>query len=226
MATSGPLGTKQTLGCMLLFGMITFYHICPPFYVASVLPHTPSALIPHPQSQISSQINLQQKSETASLTRCVSQSNSMAFVSSPNVFFLRQARPNGICNLRMADEPPPPGKKLPVTNSPPQPGRKLIRNKSDAKSNTYATGSAGDMVGGPPVGSGMGPRRGVKDKKVTKAAAIQNSRSFADAWADQNQGRIDVWLIIGIITLLTPLVILAWAVATGVIPTGGLFEEY
>lgn len=80
------------------------------------------------------------------------------------------------------------------------------------------------MVGGPPVGDGMGPRRGAKEKKVTRAAAIQKSQSFADAWAEQNQGRVDVWLIIGALTLLTPILILVWAVATGVIPTGGLFE--
>lgn len=89
----------------------------------------------------------------------------------------------------------------------------------------YADARAGDMVGAPGVGEGLGPRRGTGEKKVTKAAAIQKSQSFADAWAEQNQGRVDVWLIIGAITLLTPLVILAWAVATGVIPTGGLFEE-
>lgn len=130
----------------------------------------------------------------------------------------------------MADQPaqddqsqPPTAKKLPVSNSPAVPGRKLVRNKSDA-SNNYAQGSAGDMVGGPAVGEGLGPRRGVQEKKVTKAAAIQKSQSFADAWAEQNQGRPDIWLLIGALTLLTPIIILAWAVATGVIPTGGLFE--
>lgn len=118
-------------------------------------------------------------------------------------------------------------KKLSITNSPPTPGRKLVRNKpgtTSTKPNLYADASPGDMAGGPAVGEGMGPRRGTKEKKVTRAAAIQKSQSFADAWAEQNQGRIDVWLIIGAITLLTPLIILAWAVATGVIPTGGLFD--
>lgn len=81
------------------------------------------------------------------------------------------------------------------------------------------------MVGGPAVGAGLGPRRGAQEKKVTRAAAIQKSKGFADAWAEQNQGRIDVWLIIGALTLLTPVLILVWAVATGVIPTEGLFDE-
>lgn len=122
-------------------------------------------------------------------------------------------------------------KKLPITNSPDSPparGRKPVPNKTDTsstKSNVYADGTPGDMAGGPPVGRGMGPRRGTKEKKVTRAAAIQKSQTFADAWAEQNQGRVDVWLIIGALTLLTPLLILAWAVATGVIPTGGLFGE-
>lgn len=80
------------------------------------------------------------------------------------------------------------------------------------------------MAGGPVVGEGMGPRRGTREKKVTRAAAIQKSQSFADAWAEQNQGKIDVWLIIGLLTLLTPIIILIWAVATGVIPTAGLFD--
>ena len=131
----------------------------------------------------------------------------------------------------MTDEPPsdpnnpPLQKKLPVTNDAATPGRKLQRNKPDSGKPVYADARAGDMVGAPGVGEGLGPRRGTGEKKVTKAAAIQKSQSFADAWAEQNQGRVDVWLIIGAITLLTPLVILAWAVATGVIPTGGLFEE-
>lgn len=89
----------------------------------------------------------------------------------------------------------------------------------------YADATPGDMVGAPEVGEGMGPRRGVAEKKVTRAAAIQKSRTFADAWAEQNEGKIDVWIIIGAVTLLTPIIILVWAVATGVIPTGGLFED-
>lgn len=113
-----------------------------------------------------------------------------------------------------------------MTNSPAVPGRKLVRNVSSSPSppSTYADARPGDMVGAPPVGTGMGPRRGTDEKKVTKAAAIQKSQSFADAWAEQNQGKVDVWLIIGVLTLLTPIAILVWAVATGVIPTGGLFE--
>lgn len=126
------------------------------------------------------------------------------------------------------DNNPSAPRKLPVKNAPAVPGRKLVRNKpgtSSTNSSSFADARPGDMVGGPPVGDGMGPRRGTKEKKVTRAAAIQKSQTFADAWAEQNQGRVDVWLIIGAITLLTPLIILAWAVATGVIPTGGLFEE-
>lgn len=119
-----------------------------------------------------------------------------------------------------ADDNSTPGRKLPVSNSPASSGKKLVRNKTQQ----YADARPGDMVGGPKVGEGMGPRRGTKEKKVTRAAEIQKSQSFADAWAEQNQGRVDVWLIIGAMTLLTPIVIIAWAVATGVIPTGGLFE--
>ncbi|CAN8065141.1 unnamed protein product [Agarophyton chilense] len=115
-------------------------------------------------------------------------------------------------------------RRLPVTNSEPS-KRRLVRNKADVTSDVYADARAGDMVGAPEVGTGLGPRRGRNEKKVTRAAAIQKSQSFADAWAEQNQGRVDVWLIIGAITLLTPLLILAWAVATGVIPTGGLFDD-
>lgn len=92
------------------------------------------------------------------------------------------------------------------------------------RANMYADARAGDMVGAPEVGDGLGPRRGKKEKKVTRAAAIQKSQGFADAWAEQNAGKIDVWIIIGAVTLLTPILILVWAVATGVIPTGGLFE--
>lgn len=129
--------------------------------------------------------------------------------------------------------PKKPNRNLPVTNSPPS-ARKLVRNKpgteapptsTEPKSGVYADARAGDMVGAPGVGEGLGPRRGVSEKKVTRAAAIQKSQTFADAWAEQNQGRVDVWLIIGAVTLLTPIIILVWAIATGVIPTGGLFED-
>lgn len=110
--------------------------------------------------------------------------------------------------------------------------KKLVRNKpgmepdtsAGVSPSTYANASPGDMVGAPEVGEGMGPRRGTKEKKVTRAAAIQKSKGFADAWAEQNQGRPDVWLVIGAAALLTPILILVWAIATGVIPTGDLFE--
>lgn len=59
-----------------------------------------------------------------------------------------------------------------------------------------------------------------QEKKVTRAAAIQKSQNFSDAWAEQNAGRPDVWLFIGLLTLLTPVVILIWGVAWGVIPLG------
>lgn len=67
-------------------------------------------------------------------------------------------------------------------------------------------------------------RRRKGPKKVTKAAAAQQSMGFADAWAAQNQGRLDVWLIIGLLTILTPFAILAWGVQSGAIPTGGAFD--
>lgn len=151
----------------------------------------------------------------------------MAFISTPILLSSRIRNPR-VCPVRMSQDTPdsqkPAPKKLPVTNSPPS-KQKLVRNKSELNDTVFADGSAGDMAGGPQVGEGMGPRRGVRDKKVTKAAAIQKSQGFADAWAEQNQGKVDVWLIIGAITLLTPLLILVWAVSTGVIPTGGLFED-
>lgn len=169
-----------------------------------------------------------------------------AFVSSATPATLRLRGRKVICPARMTATPPSTeddqssdsvntnSRKIPVTNSPPS-NRKLVRNKPgatpaspptpEASKSVYADARAGDMIGGPEVGEGLGPRRGAREKKVTRAAAIQKSQSFADAWAEQNQGRIDVWIIIGLITLLTPLVILAWAIATGVIPTGGLFEE-
>ncbi|KAI0567026.1 hypothetical protein FGB62_5g536 [Gracilaria domingensis] len=151
---------------------------------------------------------------------------SMAFITTPPPLS-RRGRRAAVCELRMSEdspEQPPAAKKLPVTNNPSS-KRKLVRNKADVGREVFADARAGDMVGAPEVGEGMGPRRGVREKKVTKAAAIQKSKGFADAWAEQNQGRVDVWLIIGAITLLTPLIILAWGVATGVIPTGGLFED-
>lgn len=169
----------------------------------------------------------------------------MAFVSTPAPFARAHARRARVCaHPRMASAPEPPeppaggppaggmppppppaAKKMPVTNSPATPGRKLVRSvDASAPPPAYADARPGDMVGAPEVGEGMGPRRGARDKKVTRAAAIQKSQSFADAWAEQNEGRVDVWLIIAALTLLTPIAILAWAVATGVIPTGGLFD--
>lgn len=177
----------------------------------------------------------------------------MAFLSAATLTRARSVQHSSICPIRMCDTRPsanendnnPDGpkvakaRKMQVSNSPPS-KRKLVRNKpgmepSDkdsymvdaagkGRSNVYADARPGDMVGGPEVGEGLGPRRGKKEKKVTRAAAIQKSQGFADAWAEQNAGKIDVWIIIGAVTLLTPILILVWAVATGVIPTGGLFE--
>lgn len=164
----------------------------------------------------------------------------MAFLSAP-VLPVSRARRAAVCRTppRLTATPPPsedepatPPRKLPVTNSEPS-TRKLTRNKpgmaSDnsavPSSSVYADGRAGDMVGGPEVGEGLGPRRGASEKKVTRAAAIQKSQTFADAWAEQNEGKLDVWLIIGALTLLTPILILLWAIATGVIPTAGIFED-
>lgn len=176
----------------------------------------------------------------------------MAFLSSPSALFLRApAHRPMVCGVRMCakssegkeegDEQKSNSKaqtrKVSVSNSP-QSKRKLVRNKAgmegsavksdvdvDVDSEMFADGTAGDMTGGPQVGEGLGPRRGKGEKKVTRAAAIQKGKGFADAWAEQNAGKIDVWIIIGLVTLLTPLVILAWAVTTGVIPTSGLFDE-
>ncbi|KAJ8905173.1 hypothetical protein NDN08_001682 [Rhodosorus marinus] len=55
-------------------------------------------------------------------------------------------------------------------------------------------------------------------KKVSKAAVIQDSQGFADAWSAANKGRLDVWFWIGLIFLLTPPAFLAWGVYTGIIP--------
>lgn len=127
-------------------------------------------------------------------------SRNMAFVTA---FGLPRSRARGsraMCPVRMASDLPP-KPKPDVSNEGPQPGKKLVRNKAE-----FAEAAPGDMVGGGVVGAGMGPRRGNKEKKVTKAAAIQKSQTFADAWAEQNEGKVDVWLIIGLITLLTPLI--------------------
>eukprot|EP00189_Rhodosorus_marinus_P009690 CAMPEP_0184738112 /NCGR_PEP_ID=MMETSP0315-20130426/844_1 /TAXON_ID=101924 /ORGANISM="Rhodosorus marinus, Strain UTEX LB 2760" /LENGTH=172 /DNA_ID=CAMNT_0027205691 /DNA_START=69 /DNA_END=587 /DNA_ORIENTATION=- len=55
-------------------------------------------------------------------------------------------------------------------------------------------------------------------KKVSKAAVIQDSQGFADAWSAANKGRLDFWFWIGLIFLLTPPAFLAWGVYTGIIP--------
>uniref|UniRef100_A0A7S1THP7 Uncharacterized protein n=1 Tax=Compsopogon caeruleus TaxID=31354 RepID=A0A7S1THP7_9RHOD len=68
---------------------------------------------------------------------------------------------------------------------------------------------------GDPVGKREGTR---KNKKVTKAAAAQGSLGFADAWAASGRNRFDVWFFIGLATLLAPIGILAWGIATGRIP--------
>jgi hypothetical protein len=57
-----------------------------------------------------------------------------------------------------------------------------------------------------------------RHKKVTRAAALQESLSFSDAWAARNRGRIDIWFVIGLLFILLPLGILIWGIATGVIP--------
>lgn len=151
----------------------------------------------------------------------------MAFVFALNPVLARPRQRAAVCKLRMSSgdsESEEVQRPMPkVSNDSASPGRKLVRNVADV--NQFAEASAGDMANAPKVGEGMGPRRGNKEKKVTRAAAIQKSQSFADAWAEQNQGRVDVWLIIGAVTLLTPLLILVWGVASGVIPTGGLFDN-
>jgi len=110
--------------------------------------------------------------------------------------------------------PPPP---VPQVSNQAASRQKLIRNVSDKQKGLgeYAQSTAGDMVGAPVVGEGMGPKRGTAEKKVTRAAAIQKSQTFADAWAEQNQGRFDVWLIIGLLTLLTPILGLVFGVTSG-----------
>mmetsp|Transcript_7275 Transcript_7275/g.22160 ORF Transcript_7275/g.22160 Transcript_7275/m.22160 type:complete len:187 (+) Transcript_7275:48-608(+) len=55
-------------------------------------------------------------------------------------------------------------------------------------------------------------------KRVTRAAAIQESQGFADAWSQRNAGRLDVWFWIGLVFLLTPPAILVWGVTSGLIP--------
>ncbi len=142
----------------------------------------------------------------------------MAFVSSAPVLGVRSAK-RAICRVRMNTEDE--NRPMPKVSNEGATRKKLVRNVSDTK---FADASAGDMVGAPQVGEGMGPRRGVKEKKVTKAAAIQKSKGFADAWAEQNQGRLDVWFFIGLTFLLTPLLVIVWGVWSGAIPIGGLFE--
>lgn len=139
-----------------------------------------------------------------------------------------RTRRTSVNRLRMnadedSDSPPPP---VPQVSNQAASRQKLIRNVSDKQKGLgeYAQSSAGDMVGAPKVGEGMGPKRGTAEKKVTRAAAIQKSQTFADAWAEQNQGRFDVWLVIGLLTLLTPIFGLIFGVTSGAIPIGGLFE--
>ncbi len=166
----------------------------------------------------------------------------MAFVALNGGVLLRARRGVQTCRVRMtaeeADgngtptEPAQPAQPTPpvqqVSNDGPVPGRKLVRNVRDLPVTTnpiYAEAAPGDMGKSPEVGAGMGPRRGKAEKKVTRAAAIQKSQSFADAWAEQNQGRVDVWLIIGIVTLLTPLAILVWGVVSGASLLAAFFDQ-
>ena len=67
-------------------------------------------------------------------------------------------------------------------------------------------------------------RRRKGEKKVSKAAAAQQSMTFQDAWTAQNQGRFDIWFWIGLVALITPFAILAWGIQSGAIPTGGAFD--
>mmetsp|Transcript_2773 Transcript_2773/g.4878 ORF Transcript_2773/g.4878 Transcript_2773/m.4878 type:complete len:117 (+) Transcript_2773:791-1141(+) len=57
-----------------------------------------------------------------------------------------------------------------------------------------------------------------KEKKVTKAAEVQKSQNFSDAWAEQNRGKVDIWLVIGLLTLLTPAGVLIYGISSGMIP--------
>lgn len=152
----------------------------------------------------------------------------MAFVS-PTFGALRTRRRAQTCLVRMSATPPEDSEALPpptpnVSNNAAVPGKRLVRNLPVTNAPEYAEAAPGDMGKSPVVGEGMGPRRGTAEKKVTKAAAIQKSQTFADAWAEQNQGRPDVWLFIGAAFLLTPFIILIWGVVSGAIPTGGLFD--
>mmetsp|Transcript_7087 Transcript_7087/g.12758 ORF Transcript_7087/g.12758 Transcript_7087/m.12758 type:complete len:136 (-) Transcript_7087:1044-1451(-) len=66
-------------------------------------------------------------------------------------------------------------------------------------------------------------RRVTGPKKVTRAAEIQNSMSFLDAWAAVNGNKIDVWVVIGVLTILVPVAGLVIGLVTGVIP--GLYAD-
>jgi hypothetical protein len=128
--------------------------------------------------------------------------------------------------------------RLPVTDSVAEASRRLAgESQSSAGGDDSAKDANGEAIfaepsageaGAAPVGTGLGPRRGQREKRVTKAAAAQGSMGFADAWASQNRdrggSRIDVWAIIGLLFILTPFVIIGIAVYTGAIPTGGLFD--
>lgn len=66
------------------------------------------------------------------------------------------------------------------------------------------------------------------DSRFSRATKAQGGMTFADAWAAQNKARggsrFDVWTIIGLLTVLTPIVIIVLALYTGAIPTGSAFE--
>ncbi|KAA8493774.1 hypothetical protein FVE85_4911 [Porphyridium purpureum] len=60
-------------------------------------------------------------------------------------------------------------------------------------------------------------------KKFSQASVDQQHMSFQDAWYVKNGRKVDVWVVIGALTILTPVLGLLIGALTGAIP--GLFPS-
>ena len=61
-------------------------------------------------------------------------------------------------------------------------------------------------------------RRGDGPKKVSRAASAQQGLGFQDAWTLKNGRKFDVWVLIGLLTILTPVGVLVYGLVSGLIP--------
>eukprot|EP00182_Erythrolobus_australicus_P005997 CAMPEP_0185834716 /NCGR_PEP_ID=MMETSP1353-20130828/6048_1 /TAXON_ID=1077150 /ORGANISM="Erythrolobus australicus, Strain CCMP3124" /LENGTH=78 /DNA_ID=CAMNT_0028533203 /DNA_START=233 /DNA_END=469 /DNA_ORIENTATION=+ len=60
-------------------------------------------------------------------------------------------------------------------------------------------------------------RERYKEKKMGRAAS-QQQMGFADAWAERNKGKVDIWLIIAALFFLIPFGTLGYGIWSGIIP--------